>query len=199
MGAIGSPIVVGYVDSPEGQAALDRAIVEAEQRSARLVVISSNKGGAAYDKTAAAAMELNGLSQELDRVLIARLPRADGYFSVVDYCKAYRRAGNFPLRRRQIKLIGDIGGALDHYVGKPLVRTALAMMRQPARLAGMSALQDFLERGFGAFRDMGGAQQFLHTIDERETSILDAIVGGSTDPFADPLAFRLSQPSTERT
>jgi nucleotide-binding universal stress UspA family protein len=57
MGAIGSPIVVGYVDSPEGQAALDRAIVEAEQRSARLVVISSNKGGAAYDKTAAAAME----------------------------------------------------------------------------------------------------------------------------------------------
>jgi len=150
-------------------------------------------------RTAAAAMELNGLSQELDRVLIARLPRADGYFSVVDYCKAYRRAGNFPLRRRQIKLIGDIGGALDHYVGKPLVRTALAMMRQPARLAGMSALQDFLERGFGAFRDMGGAQQFLHTIDERETSILDAIVGGSTDPFADPLAFRLSQPSTERT
>ena len=57
MGAIGSPIIVGYVDSAEGQAALDRAIVEAQQRSARLVVINSHKGGAAYDKTMAAAAE----------------------------------------------------------------------------------------------------------------------------------------------
>ncbi len=55
--------------------------------------------------TAALAMELNALSQELDRVLLARLPRADAHFSVAEYCKAYRRAGNFPLRRRQIKLI----------------------------------------------------------------------------------------------
>ena len=57
MGAIGSPIIVGYVDSAEGQAALDRAIVEAQQRGARLVVINSHKGGAAYDKTMAAAAE----------------------------------------------------------------------------------------------------------------------------------------------
>ena len=63
--------------------------------------------------TVAAAMELNALSQELDRVLLARLPRADGHFTVLEYCKAYRRAGNFPLRRRQIKLIGEIGTALD--------------------------------------------------------------------------------------
>ena len=108
--------------------------------------------------TVALAMELNALSQELDRALLARLPRADAQFSVAEYCKAYRRAGNFPLRRRQIKLIGDVGAALDRYVQKPLVRTALAMMRQPARLAGMAALQDFLERGFAAFRAMGGAR-----------------------------------------
>ncbi len=38
-----------------------------------------------------------------------RLPRADAQFSVAEYCKAYRRAGNFPLRRRQIKLIGEVG------------------------------------------------------------------------------------------
>jgi hypothetical protein len=149
--------------------------------------------------TIALAMELNALSQELDRVLLARLPRADGYFSVTEYCKAYRRAGNFPMRARQIKLIGDVGCALDHYVQKPLVRTALAMMRQPAKLAGMSALQDFLERGFAAFRGMGGAEGFLATIDERETRIMDTIVGGAYDPFPDPLTFRLSQPASERT
>ena len=57
MGAIGSPIVVGYVDSPEGQAALDRAIIEADQRGARLVVINSHKGGQALDKNVAAELE----------------------------------------------------------------------------------------------------------------------------------------------
>ena len=68
------------------------------------------------------------------------------------------------------------------------------MMRQPARLAGLSALQDFLERGFAAFRGMGGAQTFLATIDERETQILEAIVDGATDPFPDPMSARPSPP-----
>lgn len=49
MGSIGSPIVVGYVDTPEGHAALDRAVLEAQQRGARLVVINSHKGGASLD------------------------------------------------------------------------------------------------------------------------------------------------------
>jgi hypothetical protein len=142
--------------------------------------------------TTALAMELNGVSQELDRLVAARLPRADGHFTVAEYCKAYRRAGNYPARERQIKLIGDIGAALDHYVQKPFVRTALAVMRQPARLAGFGALQDFLERGFGSFRSMHGATEFLATIRQRETDIMEAIVGGSYDPFPDPLNFRLS-------
>jgi hypothetical protein len=145
--------------------------------------------------TIAATMELNALSQELDRVLLARLPRADGHFSVLEYCKAYRRAGNFPLRKRQIRLIVDVGAELDRHVGKPLVRAALAMMRQPAKLAGLSALQDFLERGFSAFRGMRGAEAFLNTIDTRETQIMDAIVGGASDPFEDPLLFRVSTPT----
>jgi nucleotide-binding universal stress UspA family protein len=50
MAGIGSPIVVGYVDTPEGRAALDRAIAEAQQRGARLVVINSHRGGAALDR-----------------------------------------------------------------------------------------------------------------------------------------------------
>jgi hypothetical protein len=142
--------------------------------------------------TTALAVELNGLSQELDRVLAGRLPRADAQFSVAEYCKAYRRAGNYPMRERQIKLIGDIGAALDYYVQKPFVRTALAMMKQPAKLAGMGALQDFLERGFGAFRAMKGAREFLAIINERETHIMNAIIAGSYDPFPDPFNFRLS-------
>ncbi len=57
MGAIGSPIVVGYVETPEGDAALSRAIVEAQQRGARLIVINSHKGGAALDKAVAAELD----------------------------------------------------------------------------------------------------------------------------------------------
>lgn len=149
--------------------------------------------------TAAAAVELNALSQELDRVLLGRLPRADAVFTVSEYCKAYRRAGNFPLRERQIALIGEIGASLDHAVRKPLVNTALTMMRRPARMAGLAVLQDFLERGFGAFRSMGGAGEFLATVNRRETDIHAAIAQGSSDPFSDPLLFRLSAPSRAST
>ena len=137
--------------------------------------------------TVALAMELNVLSQELDRLLLGRLPRADGPCTVAEYCKAYRRAANLPVRRRQIELIGQIGKALDGYVKKPMLRGALAMMRQPARLAGYAALHDFLDRGFDAFRRMGGADEFLATIQARETAILEAIADGAYDPFPDPL------------
>ncbi|HVO87390.1 MAG TPA: hypothetical protein VMV45_02520 [Casimicrobiaceae bacterium] len=134
----------------------------------------------------AQAVELNALSRELDRVVIERL-RADQAITVADYCRAYRRAGNFPARNRQIALIGMIGRALDRTVAKPWVRASLAMMHGPARLAGLQSLQDLLERGFSAFRHMGGATEFLQTIDTRENAIHEAIVGGSNEPFGDPL------------
>ena len=47
-------IVVGYVTTPEGQAALRRAAEEAKLRSATLVVVHSNKGGTALSAVEAA-------------------------------------------------------------------------------------------------------------------------------------------------
>src|SRR5207244_1657384 len=70
--------------------------------------------------TIARAMELNALSQELDRALLARLPRADGRFTVAEYCRAYRRRDDRPARERQIALIAEIGAALDRLVRMPL-------------------------------------------------------------------------------
>ena len=137
--------------------------------------------------TIADAMEVNALSQELDRALLARLPRGDGRFTVAEYCSAYRRMDNRPARERQIELVAEIGTALDRFVRMPLIRGALAMMRQPAKLAGMAVLHDFLERGFDAFRTMKGAEVFLATIVGRETALMDAILGGATAPFPDPL------------
>jgi len=137
--------------------------------------------------TVAQAMALNALSQELDRLLLARLPRADGQFSVADYCRAYRRSGHLPARRQQIRLIVEVGHAIDQYVRKPLIRGSLTMMRQPAKMAGLGTLHDFLERGFAAFHKMNGADDFLATIETRETAILEAIAAGAKDPFPDPL------------
>jgi hypothetical protein len=137
--------------------------------------------------TIARAMEVNALSQELDRALLARLPRADGRLTVAEYCNAYRRMDNRPARVRQIELIAEVGSALDRLVRMPLIHGALAMMRQPARLAGMSVLHDFLERGFAAFRTMKGADEFLATIIGRETALMNAILDGATAPFPDPL------------
>lgn len=136
--------------------------------------------------TVATAVELNRLSQELDRQLLAHLPRATGTFTVAEYASAYRRMGNRAGRERQVRLIGEIGAALDRFVGNSFIYAALIMMRQPARLAGFHALHDFLERGFAAFRAMGGANEFLATIDRRERQVMAALFAGGPAPFPDP-------------
>lgn len=138
--------------------------------------------------TVAKAMELNALSQDLDRMMLAHLPRAADAFTVAEYCRAYRAMDNRAARGLQIQLIGQFGAAIDVYVGKPLLRTALTMMRHPARAAGLAVLQEFLERGFTAFRKMHGAAEFLATIDRRERALMNAIFEGDTAPFPDPLA-----------
>jgi hypothetical protein len=137
--------------------------------------------------TLAQAMELNVLSFELDRLVLERLPRADASFTVAEYSRAYRRAGNLPQRRRQIDLIVEIGTAIDALVVKPMVRRALSLMARPARAAGFASLQLFLERGFDAFRKMDGAAEFLEAVRARETAIMEAIIAGDTEPFPDPL------------
>lgn len=44
-----STVVVGFIDSPEGQAAVDAAVNEAERRGARLVLVNSARGGRRED------------------------------------------------------------------------------------------------------------------------------------------------------
>ena len=57
------PIVVGYVPTSEGRAALRRAAEEAQLRRTRLVVINSNRGGKDLD-----AEEAQRYEQELTTV-----------------------------------------------------------------------------------------------------------------------------------
>jgi nucleotide-binding universal stress UspA family protein len=62
-------IVVGYVPTAEGRAALRRAAEESRLRNTRLIVINSNRGGREMSKEAALRhdRELDDVSAQLDR------------------------------------------------------------------------------------------------------------------------------------
>jgi hypothetical protein len=165
----------------------NRDFAQRDADLARVVPVMVRMLPDAVIATIAKAVELHALTQTLDRSLLARLPRADVQFKVNEYARAYRRMGKRPDRERQIRLIGEIGAHLAEFVQKPLIRAALRMMRQPARLAGLAALHDFLDRGFAAFAKMGDAALFLETIDVRERAVMEALFAGETAPFPDPL------------
>ncbi len=87
------------------------------------------------------------------------------------------------MRVRQIKLIVQIGEDIDVVVKVPLAGMTLRAARGPALHAGWSQLQDFLERGYHAFKHMHGARYFLDTISGRERQILDRIYARHPQPF----------------
>lgn len=140
---------------------------------------------AAGIRTVALAIEVDALSEELDAALIAELRRA-GAMDKLDaaaYARAYPRAGHRKERELQLKLIGEVGEALAALTRKPLVSTALRLMRTPARLAGLAELHAFLEHGYRAFRKMGDPADFLATIATREAVILQRLYDGAPRPF----------------
>lgn len=133
-------------------------------------------------ETAALAIEVDALSETLDRKLAKTLP--EGPITDASYAKAYRESSTPAERERQIELVEEVGARLDELVAKPAVFQMLKMMRIPAKLAGLSDLQSFLERGFTAFRTMGGAKEFLATIARREREIASRIFSASPAPFS---------------
>lgn len=129
-------------------------------------------------ETIADAVELNALSESLDAAMIAALGNGSMAIDQARYAAAYRKIGRRPDRQRQIDLICDLGTSLDSLTRQPLIGTTLSLMRTPAKLAGLSDLQGFLERGYAAFRGMGGADEFLSIIGTRERALLEALFAG---------------------
>lgn len=126
----------------------------------------------------ARAVELNALSQELDYGMAAALPphcTTAAAISDADYAAAYTQSARREDRRRQLALLLVLGRELDRLVRKPLLAELLHLSRWPARLAGLGALQSFLERGFDAFGKLGGAGVFLSTILMRERAFMNAV------------------------
>lgn len=133
-------------------------------------------------ETAALAVEVDALSESLDRKLAKALPA--GPITDATYAQAYRESSTPKERERQIQLVEEVGARLDELVAKPAVFQMLKMMRIPAKFAGLSDLQAFMERGFNAFKAMGGAHDFIATVAERERVIVKRIFSASPSPFS---------------
>jgi hypothetical protein len=153
-----------------------------DQEMLRIVPVMSRILPASAVETAALAIELEALSEDLDHRLAAALP--GGAIDDDSYGKAYRETSTPGERRRQIDLIEAVGMRLDALVRKPLVAQMLKLMRRPAHMAGLGDLQDFLEEGFNSFRSMKGADEFLATLRRREEEISSRLFSAAPDPFS---------------
>lgn len=136
--------------------------------------------------TIAAGIELGTLTHALDlemaETLQALAPRRKRLDAPL-YAQAYLAVGRKPQRARQIELIGQVGNGLARAVKTGGVSTLLRLARGPARAAGLSELQGFLERGFGAFgllEDPGG---FIDGIVADERRVSRRLFADDPDPF----------------
>jgi hypothetical protein len=129
-------------------------------------------------ETVADAVELHALSEELDIGMVKAVGTKARKLDAAAYGRAYRKVGRRPERERQIALIEDLGLALGRLIEQPFVSSGLTLMRLPAKLAGVSELHAFLERGHDAFRKIRNIQQFVDLIVSRERKLLKALFAG---------------------
>ncbi|MFT4096108.1 MAG: hypothetical protein QM651_03230 [Rhodoblastus sp.] len=144
----------------------------------RIVPLMSRTLPAAALETVADAIELDALSEELDVAMIAELREKAEALTAPAYGAAYRAIGMQAERARQIDLIEHLGRSLDGLTRQRFIGAALKMMRKPADLAGLGALQSFLERGYAAFRIMRGGSDFVTIVAGRERAISNAVFAG---------------------
>lgn len=128
----------------------------------------------------AMALEVNSLTQQLDLALAEAMREHLGVvdrFDRAQYEGAYRLCDNYTTRVRQIRLIVTVGKQLERVRRVPFIQTTLHLARGPAQRLGWLEMQDFLERGYLAWRSIREPDAFLANIERRELAILDRIYG----------------------
>lgn len=152
----------------------------------RLYELLSRYLPASMLRTLKDSLDLNHLSHELDLRLLEALVGHLGMHGEITaemYSQAYRICDNYDDRKRQIArlvaLVLEVGGATR----LPLVGITLRLARLPAERAGWDEPYDFLQRGYHAFQPMKSIRRFALAIQDRETAILDNLMGGNPEPF----------------
>lgn len=121
--------------------------------------------------TVAKALEFALLSLNADLKLARYLKEQSNtghMVSLEQYEMAVKAAASQEEMKQQLDLVLEVGREIESVVHKPFVSTALRMCRRPAKLMGLSELQDFLERGCHAFKTMRGSSDFFEMFYQRE-------------------------------
>ena len=143
--------------------------------------------------TSAVALEAAILTQHLDEDLVERLgERLDEALTETDYAEAYRHQAQTLVheRHRQLALIGELGHGVDRYIRSRVIQTTFRLVRRPAHAAGFASLYDFLDRAFGAMKQLDSVGEVLASIAADERRIMDRILAGEPEPFALPAEAR---------
>jgi hypothetical protein len=141
--------------------------------------------------TVADAIELGVLTHAFDlrlaRVLQQLAPRRRRLDAAL-YAVAYRASGLPRLRHHQIEVMARVGLGLGHALEIPGLTMLLKLARAPAKAAGLSELQGFLERGFAAFGQLGDVRGFIGEIEQDERDVARRLFDGDPDPFRGRMA-----------
>lgn len=143
--------------------------------------------------------ETHALSERLDHEMAERwITLGENMDKSKRYVLCWRETDQRQHRNRQLAVVLHMGQELQRLTRTKSLLIALKMMRKPAKLADLSSLQHFLERGFGAFAAMTDARTFLEAIKERETVWIDSMFDSDLETCAGQLARDLARlPATQ--
>lgn len=116
---------------------------------------------------------LHALSELLDTRMATALDKVP--ISASAYLQAWQQSARPEERSLQIELVLRIGRGLDRYTRSAFLRHTLRLMRKPAAAAGLAAFHRFLQSGFDTFGRMVRADEFLATIQRRETRLAEVL------------------------
>jgi hypothetical protein len=150
-------------------------------------------------QTASSLAALHALSERLDfQMAQAWLSHSIHADSALRYAYSWKHVSTLGERQQQLRAVIDIGLELDRLTRIPALRLALRMMRMPAKRAGLSSLQAFLESGFDTFAEMAKngrlAHRFLDIIQARERNWIDALFNDQAQVAANKLIVCLNKP-----
>lgn len=163
------------------------------QRDADLVRVIPKLAKVLPDKAMMAmgdALSLNALSFDLDMAMAQYLQThfTDAPINRDSYALAYREVARMEDRTHQIDIISHLGDQLADVVKVRGIGMLISLSRRPAKLAGLLALHEFLERGFDAFKALGDVQSFIEPVLVREKAIMHALLSDDlTLPEGNPL------------
>ena len=137
--------------------------------------------------SAAAAMRLNAGVLENNLAICQAINAANllsGKVSEREYAEACRCVTTYAECMELVELTVQLGHELQHAIEIPMIGVTLKAMRGPARLAGIGALQAFLETGFSTFAALENVDDFLNEIELRMERVFRRIYRGPISALA---------------